>query len=1135
MFRHARSVANKLFFTAVQANASWLPPVVNGLMQLAEKENGKNAEFAADLNKMISKSKTKDNYENGSEQAIYLTWLKILDPSIDQQAKEKLGDELAQRYMTKDSEEGREKLGGRLSYMPSIVTAPILMHSPVKVISAYYEYQAKYGEISDRFNDTNFEKSLKILLESKSFSKQAKTIFINKLIEVYNHTQPYSAHDNTSYYLNEAIASWERNSLITKISAYTDADIKSYLDQFHEKLNMALENTGNDLRLQSEFGSLVFEKLLAKHNNNPEALTPIVTQFSRDRDMYALAEIYDSHQLYAPDMFKRHLVQLAKSTNDQSHNRYSSVFFSSCLKYLVEKSRVSLIAPDIAAVLSADYYAAESYAFSTIRKELFTYWMDKKPEQIIAIIKSVLISKKEYHETPVNKFFDDLSYAKMPESFYDKLVVLLSSQLTPDQFIRVYSAVSENHQRKLLSALIADEGRALDKLKELSAAFLSGDYSAVFPRKLAGQLQSISPALHQQVEIAKLFAGAESQDNLETDLLLLKKILVNKLLTHDERHTEVRRLKNLSEALSDRNTGACPVAIQMFNAVPRENWPDLFSYFDSEIIYWSFPEDERHLALFYDGKKERPAPRVNTWLLHQAEWEDILYGTLVAILPNISRHDLPGDVAHWALSHLDQAFSKSEEHFPGLAKKVLKKFFLDNLPNSMGIFIAIQEKYRDKYHPLTYFDQDGIYSQVASWLPENTMMRASILAKLLRVGRRFEAPLHHPFARNQAEATQTLFILVNTRKNHLVNFLEELSFSVRGMFFKYLYRANEGNFLEMLHTAMADLGKQVLPVAVYLNLAAMILSNSKEAGIDIFKLIDAAPNNEYLIKSFSEAANWQLAKYSFPYKLIFNIVQYYHPDQLQKVVFDYVQLNMNPDDLLWACSCIESAKKVTGRKVNLPVAEVNKLIDYFRANISQALRYPDSVIETMSDYIPNLEKLLLELIAKDFKTQDKLGYQHKGCLDGLVKHYGFSHINAVCTEMKLANCSKYLVEKFGKAPDILQQIDAAIHTYGRVFEQYQYLADDLKVWKFNDYLRQAMMQVAKEGEKPDIKINIKGICEKCGFADELTQMMPSLRVKTTNTVNAPSTWTAKLWNAVGFVNLTSAVEAEESNNSQPGL
>lgn len=1121
------SEEKNIFYAVIQDNADWLQLILSQMVHIKTRQDEKEREFIADLDKIISEHKIQEKYEKEPEQAIYVTWVKMLDPRLDQQSKEQLCNELAQRYIDGQSGQTHKiSIGGTLSYMPSIITAPILLYSPRKVLSAYYEYQEKYGKYSHKIRDKNFETTLKVLLDNGLFPKQAKTFFLKKIAEMLKQRmqQSYFRQDDPEYLLHQAMASWEKNSLTTLVSENFDKELQIEQDKFKEKLQKTLENTDTDLKLDSEFGSLVFEKLLIEYKYNAETLNPIVVRFNNDNDLHILAAIYTTHGLNTSEMFKRHLVQLAKSTNEPGHYKFSSIFFSTCFKYLKEGEAKS-IAPTIASFLSAEYYAEHSHSFGTIQKEMFTFWLEQQPDKIIDIIKAILGKPKGSHETPIDKFFSDLSYTKMPSNFYDKLSTLLSNSLTPEQFIRVYAAAPEEIQCKLLSALFVDEGNALIKLKQLSSVYETGGFSATFPRKIASQLKTINPKLYKQAENEKLFVEEEAKDDLETDVRLLHKILANESLTHDERRTEMHKLKNLHAAFQNAETGACSIVMKMFDSIPQKYWPDLFTYFDAQIIHWSFPHDEHDLELYYPEGKERPAPRPNTWLFHQTQWEDILYGTLVAILADFSkgeRFSLRNNVAHWALSSLDGAFKTSASHFPGMVNKVLKKFFLENAPNSIKVFTAINDQFRDKYHAPEYFSHQGVYSQVASWLPEDTVERTALLAKLLQVDKGFEPALHTPFVRNKEEIVQTALRLINTRTEHIVNLFERLSVNIQSTVFKSLNQFDGEGFLRLLQIAFSDIGKGDLPMPYYMRTVVMLLSLCKNAHIDIFKIIDAAPNNEFFLKAFSNIEAWEKSEiYSYPYELMFSTLLHYQPEQLQHIVFEHIQQNIKKNDLFTLCSCIQSAKKITDNKFVLPEQEETILVDYLTQHMPGVLdRHSDTEIGVMAGFVPNFDKLILGLMVKAVKDQDELSSNHKGCLNKLVEVYSFSHINAMCLDLDLTECSAYLVENFSKFPDILRQTEEAVELYASFFDEHQYKMDSTSLWSFYNNLRSTIAKTAKESKTMTLDINVGEVCANAGIPTELVALMPPLKIKSSRSdTDEPSVTSlmADSWKKSGLI------------------
>lgn len=190
-----------------------------------------------------------------------------------------------------------------------------------------------------------------------------------------------------------------------------------------------------------------------------------------------MAAIYEAHGLDVSTMFRRHLLQFAKCTSEPDGQKVPPLSFHRYLQYLIEHEKKnagsssfggahSSIGTAIAAYLSAEYYADHADYFSTIGKELFTFWMEHKPEKIIAIIKAVLLQSgppAPYLNTvPIRGFFSGffigLYVVAMPPDFYDKLAVLLINNLVDDvltskQFIPVYIEADEECQTRFLYAL----------------------------------------------------------------------------------------------------------------------------------------------------------------------------------------------------------------------------------------------------------------------------------------------------------------------------------------------------------------------------------------------------------------------------------------------------------------------------------------------------------------------------------------------------------------------------------------------------------------------------------------------------------------------------------------------------------
>lgn len=603
---------------------------------------------------------------------------------------------------------------------------------------------------------------------------------------------------------------------------------------------------------------------------------------------------------------------------------------------------------------------------------------------------------------------------------------------------------------------------------------------------------------NKQVETMKPLTIEEVKGDIETDLALLEKILTNESLTRDEKNSEISKLKKLKSALSDQKTGSCLAVIKMFDNISQKNWPALFVHFDVEIIHGSFPPDEKFLKLLLSIGKQKSEPQKNTWLSHKVQWENILYGTLVSILNDIlSKKDLRVDTAQYSLLILGTAFTISSQHFPELSEKILKKFFLENLPNSIKIFTTLNKEFSGKPDGWKWycFSRQDINNLIVSWLPADMRERITILVKLLQTDDGgFKLALTAPFVRSKDELVQTVFTFINARTEHIVNLFEKLSPAIAKVLFKNLTQFGGEGFLKLLQTAFTDLSKANLPLPRYVDYAVMLLTYSMGANVDIFKIIDADANKDILLKAFLDIEMWLKSEMPLhPYHLIFSIIYHYQPDQFSKTVFEHIQQNIKKENLYKVCECIIDAKKIMHDKLVFPKSEEARLVEYLKQEMDNSHSLlSQAQIEVMMDFIPNFDKLFLELITKEV-NKGHLSRDHKSCLDSLVKIYGFSHINAICLDLRSKECSTYLNETFSKCPDILHQVDEAIKLYENFFDEHEYKIDCGSLWNFYDKLSSEIMKVSKSTTNPEI--NVTEICAQTGIASELVSLMPSLKIR----------------------------------------
>lgn len=862
------------------------------------------------------------------------------------------------------------------------------------------------------------------------------------------------------------------------------------------------------------FSKPAFEQFLMMNHFNAEAVTPVVVQYDK---IASLAAIYVNYGFNKSEMLGRHLVQLAKSTNEPDVYEFSSLFFSNCLDYLVaaenlparsafflestKSKKLSSVGIQIAQFLSPEFYAENSYCFDKIRKDMFSYWIEYNPDQIIAIIIAVLKLKKTQHNTPIEHFLFELSTVGLPPEFYDRLAILLSNNLlndnlTPEQFIMFFTEIREDCQNKILSTLLIDESCALNILKKLCDAYHASNFSPIFSRVISSKLKSINPDLHQQAKQEQWFVK-ENKDNLERDFSDLKQILANQSLSHDERRRYLGRLKHLQAALDNPDT-RCPVVIQMFDRIPQKNWTDLFVYFDTDITVFSFP-DNRRLALLLSDSEASPDPQTNSWLSYQEKWESILYGGLVAVLADISTRR---DVSHWALGSLDIAFVQSEEHFPGMSERVLKKFFLKMAPESIQIFTAIFDMFRDKYHAPQYFSKDELFNQVASWLPEDIKIRAARLADLFRVKSRFDQALEYPFVRNNDELIQTGLVLINTSKEHLLNLFEKISSIHLQIIFKGLYQLDPDGFLNLIKLLLANIGASPIPGHHYVRYVLILLSNSKKANIDIFKIIEEDPHKNKLINHLLEPQTLSFID-GFPceYETIFSIVQQFRPEQLQNLVVQLILLNINDKESLLIERklnyCLQAILKVTDKTFVWPETEKQIFTDYLIKILPGTIeRYSTSQkIETIAHFIPYADQLLVSLLEKTNEKQSGLSDKQKHFLDNLVRIYGFPHVNTLCLKRELIDCSTYLVERFSHFPELLQVTDDIVDACYPVMKEYKPPIKEEIIRRFFDNLRTAIVEAARKIKTKPFELDIVQIGIRSGVPMEALQLMPDYRSK----------------------------------------
>ncbi|QDQ38923.1 hypothetical protein E3226_000155 [Legionella geestiana] len=895
------------------------------------------------------------------------------------------------------------------------------------------------------------------------------------------------------------------------------------------------------------FNTEVFEKFLIKTCFNTEAVTPVIVQYSGC--IQAIAKIYASHGFDASKMLTRHLVQLVKSTGVSSTDATTSLCFHYCLDYIAKADKqdskgVFSWAPSVsvkaipsagtqlAPFLSAAFYARNYYAFDAINSDLFSWWIEHNPIHIIDILKAILILPKSQSSTPINDFFSRLSVALVPDDFYDRMAVLfinhlINASFTPEEFITVYMAVDEQFQNKILSTLLIDQKQALIILKKLFDAQKADNFSTLFPRRIIAQLKILSPATHQYAENEQWCVTEDTCDSLESDLTCLEHILDNQTLTHDERQRDIYALNHLQAALECPDSAEC--VLQMFEKIPLKHWGELFILFGVTIVYSRFPATRSSTSSVSDTRVSLSSA-INPWLSHPDKWETVLYGCLEAVL-----HDLTTQKGRSgaALGELDRAFFISEKHVPGLSENVLKRFFLEKAPASIKVFMAINDLLRWTSFPLAYFSQDTLYMKLASFLPEDTRLRAQLLADLFRYQRGFAKSLEYPFVRNNEELCLTAITLMQNYEGPLLNLFQMIPSHRLKVIFSELHRQSPEEFLMLLRSVLTGLNASPILGTDYVRLVLMLLSGTEKSDIDVFNMIDTTPDKEKLVSQFLEPQSlYDIECYNDAYKWIFGIIHHYAPERLQSIAAQLILHHIHQDNFglnLEIDNALQAILSVTDNTFVWPELEKPFFTDYVANRLKTAIKKytPSDSIKALAHFLPNADRLLVSALLHTKATPDNVSHKNTRYLDDLVRIYGFAHLLALCRELDLTQCCTYLEMKFSACPELLEVTDTIVTACADVIEAYTPPINEAKTRIFFKNLHAAISETAKNCREKPFNIDVSQIAMTSGLPEAILSLLPDYRTKIPGQQSAALLLTNS-WEKSGF---TRAAASSSVNTS----
>ena len=632
------------------------------------------------------------------------------------------------------------------------------------------------------------------------------------------------------------------------------------------------------------------------------------------------------------------------------------------------------------------------------------------------------------------------------------------------------------------------------------------------------------------VESEHLF-DLENQTALMSDLETLKSILNNSKLTHEQRRSEIRSLNTLHNAF--RNGGdACSVAMQMFEAIPAAQWPYLFTYFDAQIIHWSFPHNEAHLGRLKSARLELPEERTNTWLNHIEPWKNILLGTLSSIADmNLDDYNDEYHIAVWALGHIQIALSKSAKYDTSIPNDVLKTFFLKDMQKSMRVFEKITEKSRDKYD----FNPKHIVNHaiIASWLPDNSDERCVLLGSIFAPEslkkqqdiKSVQDFLKEPFVRNEVEQRnlilQILREVLAPNGMHLVNFLEKLDWENRRLTIQTLYKEDPKSTETLLVSALNDILRDIPENSpAYFSYIHLLVSMIQYTEIDMLRYLNQIEPQQKIVDAFSHVDFWREGYSNMSLKKIWFIASKLAPENLYPKITAYLEPKFNQYFSPFRFSeRFGAAEKIAippfhsySDYLNHHPEEKDKFVQLLLANTQSFTR--DGFYKKAAYYaralIPDMHIHLIRQLAGEIKPieeldeHDSYAEEQNKCLDHLVQVYGAAEIINQCRIHGLNNQAIHLENKFKVYPHILDQVNL-LHKWFKTILNPEYRKSDKrkpiewdKIHKLNEKTLEILSELVSQDAYPNYLVLEKcseilnRICEQAKVGiDELENALPA--------------------------------------------
>ena len=1121
-------IENDSFLLRLSASQSMLEryfvdPVINN--------DAESAAFLKDLKSILDTHKILEKYKKEPVSEFYMAWLTLIDLNCSIQQKNTVCASLFKKHSDQD-----DSFAGILFHLPKVILSEFLQYSSNETIYAYHQYRRQYKDFYPETQDY-FAQLVKMKIHSSFYAKDDKQRFLKNVLNFFQNLNGINATNswnNSRDDVKEALSCWMiTNSLCNDddtsgLSELLSDEYIQIINSFDLKLSGLLEaiesNDSHSIRLNSSsyIDWLMLQRCFKSQNANLHDRLFVITRHIEKEKFDRLYKIISDCKLQPNVILSNHALSAAKE--DYNHTNFPGLFINSVVPFLKSKCtphEFEVFLGQLVACINPVFYAHEEWAFENIRENLLDYWANQNPEKLIEAIKVSIHLKNHTHKTPMMDFVNHIP----SHCFNDRLLDGLMTRLDTLEITNLFSVCSDDVQNKILVKLLNsdDSLKAIEQIRVFNTIHQDSAFPTRFKEGFVKHLKMVNPGLFALVQSEQLF-GLKDQSEFERDLDNLRAILNNKQLTHDQRRSEIHRLSTLHQALR-KNEDACSIVMQMFEAIPPAEWPYLFTYFDAQIIHWSFPQNEDRLERLRSAKIALPPERTNTWLNHKDTWENILLGTLVSISDMAFDYSEPGHAAAWALGSVQEALYKSANYLPTLPNSVLKALFLKDVKKSMRIFDKITERSRDKYDFHAKYIVDD--ATIASWLPDDSKQRLDLLytafsPEVLRNQTKVETEavfLKAPYVRNDDEQAQLILRIVNARGIHIVNFFEQFSWESRRTIIQAAYKKHPSGTTMLLVQAMNNILEQIPQNSkTYFDCIHLLLSIQNYTEMDVFHYINQISNNQKLVDALSNLDFWKTFDV-WGLKKISVISSRLAPENFYSTVTEYFEFESLRHFSAFAfANVFGAAEKIAiapyhsySDYLNSHPEEKAKYVQCLLKNIPEFMRNPNfKAIKFASTIIPDIHENLLKQLADKIKPAEQLGNrddyakkQRNKCLDYLVQVYGVEEMINKCRAYGLEKQVSYLENKFKGYPQILDQVGVLCKWLKAILDPDYRKSDKTtpiewqKIHTINEKTLEVLLELAEHGKYPNYLIleNVTGmlnqICERAKVGiDELSNALP---------------------------------------------